>query len=187
MQTGELKLKTAPLGDLARELRYGRVEETFGEDSFLAGEIAFSYVTGLQSGNVSAMVKHFAAYGSPEQGLNTAPVHGGERELRTTYLPSYKRAIIDAGAFAVMSAYSSYDGVPLIANHHILTDILRDEWGYQYWVSSDAGATDRICDAFKMCTATPIDKEAVTMFVSQSTVLHENCLSNEMKGVASRK
>lgn len=155
----------APLGDLARELRYGRVEETFGEDGYLAGEIAMSYVLGLQAGNVSATVKHFAAYGSPEQGLNTGPVHGGERELRTTYLPSYKRAIIDGGAYSIMSAYSSYDGVPLIANEHVLTDILRGEWGYEYWVTSDAGATDRICDAFQMCQAEPIDMEAVTLYV----------------------
>ncbi|TVY58621.1 Periplasmic beta-glucosidase [Lachnellula cervina] len=154
----------APLGDLARELRYGRVEETFGEDGYLAGEIGYSFVKGMQGGNVSATVKHFAAFGTPEQGLNTGPVHGGERELRTTYLPSYKRQIIDAGAYSIMSAYHSYDGVALIANHHILTDILRDEWGYKYWVTSDAGATDRLCDAFKMCESSPLDKEAITLY-----------------------
>ncbi|TVY37120.1 Periplasmic beta-glucosidase [Lachnellula subtilissima] len=154
----------APLGDLARELRYGRVEETFGEDGFLAGEIGYSFVKGMQGGNVSATVKHFAAFGTPEQGLNTGPVHGGERELRTTYLPSYKRQIIDAGAYSIMSAYHSYDGVALIANHHILTDILRDEWGYNYWVTSDAGATDRLCNSFKMCESHPLDKEAITLY-----------------------
>lgn len=94
----------APVVDLARELRYGRVsinqdlqapmilnvltgsqvEETFSEDPFLAGEIGYSYVKGLQSKNVSSMVKHFVGFSSPEQGLNTGPVHGGERELRTT-------------------------------------------------------------------------------------------------------
>lgn len=156
----------APLGDLARELRYGRVEETFGEDGFLAGEIAYSYVKGLQAGNVSSTVKHFAAFASPEQGLNTGPVHGGERELRTTYLPSYKRAIIDAGAYSIMTAYSSYDGIPSVADHHLLTDILRGEWGYRYWVTSDAGATDRLCDAFKMCQAKPLDKHAIVQYVS---------------------
>jgi beta-glucosidase len=171
----------APLGDLARELRYGRVEETFGEDGYLAGEIGYGYIkgkrtsiltstyvlsssTGLQGGNVSATVKHFAAFASPEQGLNTGPVHGGERELRTTYLPSYKRQVIGAGAYSIMSAYSSYDGVALVANKHILTDILRTEWGYQYWVTSDAGGTDRLCNAFKMCQSKPLDKEAVTMY-----------------------
>lgn len=141
----------APLADLARELRYGRVEETFGEDGYLAGEVAYSYVQGLQSLNVSATIKHYAAYSNPEQGLNTGPVHGGERELRTTWLPSYKRGIIDAGAWSIMSAYSSYDGVPQVADPHTLTEILRDEWGYQFWVTSDAGATDRLADAFYMC------------------------------------
>ncbi|KAK5115231.1 hypothetical protein LTR62_001431 [Meristemomyces frigidus] len=138
----------APLADLARELRYGRVEETFGEDGYLAGEIAYSYIQGVQALNVSAMVKHYAAYSSPEQGLNTGPVHGGERELRTTWLPSYKRAIIDAGAWSVMSAYSSYDGIPQVADYHTLTEILREEWGFEYFVSSDAGATDRLANPF---------------------------------------
>lgn len=97
--------------------------------------------------------------------MNTGPVHGGERELRTTYLPSYKRMIVDGGAYSIMSSYSSYDGVALIANHHILTDILRTEWGYDYWVTSDAGATDRVCQSFKMCQASPLDSEAITMYV----------------------
>lgn len=63
-----------------------------------------------------------------------------------------------------MSAYSCYDGVALVANKHILTDILRTEWGYQYWVTSDAGSTDRLCDAFNMCQSNPIDKEAVVAY-----------------------
>ncbi|KAI1309287.1 glycoside hydrolase family 3 protein [Xylaria venustula] len=154
----------APLADLARELRFGRVEETYGEDGFLAGEMAHAYVTGLQSLNVTAMVKHFAAFATPEQGVNTAPVHGGERELRTTYLPSFKRAIIDGNAFSIMSAYHSYDGVPAVAHKHLLTDILRDEWGFKYFVSSDAGGTDRLCNSFGMCEANPIDSHAVVNF-----------------------
>ncbi|KAI8631065.1 glycoside hydrolase family 3 protein [Xylariaceae sp. FL1651] len=153
-----------PLGDLARELRFGRVEETYGEDGYLSGEMAYSYVKGLQSLNVTAMVKHFAAFATPEQGINTAPVHGGERERRTTYLPSFKRAIIDGGAFAIMSAYHSYDGIPAVADKHLLTDILRDEWGYKYFVSSDAGGTDRLCTSFGMCEASPIDSEAVVTY-----------------------
>jgi beta-glucosidase len=142
----------APLADLARELRYGRVEETYGEDGYLAGEIAHAYVQGLQSEGVSAMVKHYAASSQPEQGLNTAPVHGGERELRTTWLPSYKRAIIDGGAWSVMSAYSSYDGIPQVSDEHTLTEILRGEWGYEYYVMSDAGATDRLANSFYICS-----------------------------------
>ncbi|KAF2870898.1 glycoside hydrolase superfamily [Massariosphaeria phaeospora] len=154
----------APLADLARELRFGRVEETYGEDPYLVGEMAYSYVTGVQAANVSATVKHFAGFSAPEQGLNTGPVHGGPRELRTTWLPSFKRAIIDAGAYSIMGAYNSYDGIPTIADHYLMTVILRNEWGYEYWLTSDAGATDRLCCAFRMCRCKPIDSDAVTLY-----------------------
>ncbi|KAH7036694.1 glycoside hydrolase family 3 protein [Macrophomina phaseolina] len=154
----------APVVDLARELRFGRVEETYGEDPYLAGEMGYAYVRALESQNVSAMVKHFAGFSNPEQGLNTGPVHGGERELRTTWLPPFHRAIIDGGATSIMSAYHSWDGVPAVADYHTLTEILREEWGYEYYVSSDAGGTDRLCNAFKMCRSNPIDKEAVTIY-----------------------
>ncbi|KAL3465876.1 glycoside hydrolase superfamily [Aspergillus heterothallicus] len=153
----------APVVDLARELRFGRVEETFSEDPYLAGEVGYSYVTGIQSLNVSAQVKHFAGFSQPEQGINTAPVHGGERYLRTTWLPSFKRSIIDAKAWSVMSAYHSYDGIPAVADYHLLTEILREEWGYEYFVISDAGATDRLCNAFHTCESSPIDSESVTL------------------------
>ncbi|KAG9185765.1 beta-glucosidase [Alternaria panax] len=157
----------APLADLARELRFGRVEETYGEDGFLAGEMAYEYVMGVQSLNVSATVKHFAGFSNPEQGLNTGPVHGGERELRTTWLPPFHRAIIDADAWNIMGAYHSYDGIPSIADGHMQETILREEWGYKYWLTSDAGATDRLCCNFKLCQCktedTPIDSEAVTL------------------------
>tara|TARA_R110002003_G_scaffold191_15_gene14812 strand:+ start:3797 stop:6160 length:2364 start_codon:yes stop_codon:yes gene_type:complete len=157
----------APVLDLARELRYGRVEETYGEDGFLSGEMGYQYVKAVQSLNVSATVKHFAGFSAPEQGLNTGPVHGGERELRTTWLPSFKRAIIDAEAWSIMGAYHSYDGIPSVADEHLQETILRNEWGYKYWLTSDAGATDRLCCAFKLCQCKtadkPIDKEAVTL------------------------
>jgi beta-glucosidase len=153
----------APVVDLARELRFGRVEETYGEDPFLAGEFGYSYVKGVQSWNVSATVKHFAGFSAPEQGLNTGPVHGGPRELRTTWLPSFKRAIVDAGAWSIMNAYHSYDGIPAVADHRLLTDILRNQWRYKYWVTSDAGATDRLCCAFKMCRCTPVDSQAIVL------------------------
>ncbi|KAL1956221.1 hypothetical protein VTO42DRAFT_7481 [Malbranchea cinnamomea] len=155
----------APVVDLARELRFGRVEESISEDAYLTAELAYHYVKGLQAGNVSATVKHFVGVSMPEQGINTAPVHGGERELRTTWLPPFKRAIIDAGAWSIMTAYHAYDGIPAVANKHTLTDILRDEWGYENWVISDAGATDRLCNSFKMCRSNPIDSDAVTLKV----------------------
>lgn len=117
------------------------------------------------------MIKHFTAFATPEQGLNAGPVHGGERELRTIYLPPFKRQIIDAEALSIMTSYNSYDGVPVIASKFLLTGILRDEWNYKYFTMSDAGATDRLCYAFKMCEEKPIDKVAVTQLVSQSLLL----------------
>lgn len=155
----------APVQDLARELRHGRVEETYGEDAYLAGEMGHAYVKGLQENNVSAMVKHFAGFMVTEQGLNTGPAHYGERQLRTTFLPSYHRAIIDGGALAIMAAYHSIDNVPTVADHHLLTEILRDEWDYTGFVMTDAGGSDRVCDAFKMCQSEPIDSEAVTQYI----------------------
>lgn len=157
----------APVVDLCREQRFGRCEETYGEDHFLAGEMGYNYVKGVQSQNVSATVKHFAGFSMPEQGLNTGPVHGGERELRTTWLPSFKRAIIDGGAWNIMGAYHSYDGIPVVMDSHLQETILREEWGYKYWLTSDAGSTDRLCCTFKLCKCTnspkSIDSEAVTL------------------------
>ncbi|CAH0016411.1 unnamed protein product [Clonostachys rhizophaga] len=150
----------SPVVDLARELRFGRVEETFGEDPYLAGEFGYHYTKGLQDEGACAQVKHFAAFASPEQGINTAPVHGGERELRSLYLPPFKRAIIDGEALSVMSSYNSYDGYPVISNPHIMTDILRGEWGYENFVISDAGATARLIDAFHICGKN--DNECIT-------------------------
>lgn len=153
---------------MARELRYGRVEETYGEDHYLAGEFGYNYVKGIQSQGVAATVKHFAGFSAPEQGINTGPVHGGERELRTTWLPSFKRAIIDGGAVSIMGAYHSYDGIPSIADYLLQETILREEWGYEYFITSDAGATDRLCCTFKLCQCKtadkPIDREAVTLY-----------------------
>ncbi|KAF7547360.1 hypothetical protein G7046_g9031 [Stylonectria norvegica] len=151
----------APQTDLARELRFGRVEECFGEDPYLVGEMAHSFVKGLQDEGVSAMVKHFAAFASPEQGINTAPVHGGERELRSLYLPPFKRAIVDGGATSIMSSYNSYDGVPVVGDSHLLSEILRDEWGYEYYVISDAGGTARLANAFFVCELE--DNECITL------------------------
>ncbi|KAI0915479.1 hypothetical protein AcV5_003688 [Taiwanofungus camphoratus] len=150
----------APVLDLSRELRWGRVEENFGEDPFLTGEMGLAYVSGLQSGRrrntsataiarMAATCKHFAAYGSPQGGLNIAQVTGGERELRTMYLRPFNRACVDS--LGIMSAYASYDGVPAVANYHLLTEILRNEWGYQYFVTTDAGSVDLLISTHGTC------------------------------------
>jgi len=137
----------APDLDLARDPRWGRVEETYGEDPYLCARFAVAYVKGLQGEgpivdreHIIATTKHFAAHGSPEGGLNLAPVATGPRELRSLYLPPFKAAITEAGALSVMPAYSEIDGVPCSASKLLLTRILREQWGFQGHVISDFGA-----------------------------------------------
>ncbi|PFH45933.1 glycoside hydrolase family 3 protein [Amanita thiersii Skay4041] len=150
----------APVLDMSRELRWGRVEENFGEDPFLTGEMGHAYVSALQAGRrrnatqksiarMAATCKHFAAFGSPQGGLNLAQVSGGERELQTVYLKPFNRACRES--LSIMTAYSSYDGIPAIANKHLLRDILRDQWGYKYWVTTDAGSVDLLINLHGTC------------------------------------
>ncbi|TFK70501.1 glycoside hydrolase [Pluteus cervinus] len=171
----------APVLDLGRELRWGRVEEGFGEDPHLTGEMGLAYVSGLQGGKrrnasdsavarMAATCKHFVAFGSPQGGLNLAQVSGGERELRTMYLKPFERACLES--MSIMTAYSSYDGIPAVANTYVLTDILRNEWGYKYWVTSDAGAVDLLMTLHGTCET----RECA------AKVTLENGLSGEMGG-----
>lgn len=135
-----------PLLGVARDPRWGRMEETFGEDTHLVTEIGLAMVRGLGGGDVSrqdAVVsepKHFAAHPAPEAGSNTGPVSMGEREIRTVYLPSFKKAVQQGGALGVMAAYHEIDGIPCVDNHWLLTDLLRKDWGFKGMVVSDLGA-----------------------------------------------
>jgi len=141
-----------PVLDVARDPRWGRVEEDFGEDPFLTGTLGLAYVQGMQGDslatdhNVIAEPKHFAAHGSPESGLNTSPVHAGEREVRSIMLRSFEPVIRDGHALGVMAAYHDIDGVPCTANPWLLDTVLRGEWGFKGFVLSDLGAIRRLYD-----------------------------------------
>ncbi|HEX7652944.1 MAG TPA: glycoside hydrolase family 3 N-terminal domain-containing protein, partial [Verrucomicrobiae bacterium] len=113
----------SPVLDLARELRWGRVEETFGEDPFLVGTMGTAFVQGYQSPHLTCTPKHFLAHGSPSGGLNCASVAGGEGDLRNLYLPPFRQVIQATRPLAVMSCYSAYDGVPVAGSHYYMTDI----------------------------------------------------------------
>ncbi|MDE6079271.1 MAG: glycoside hydrolase family 3 C-terminal domain-containing protein [Duncaniella sp.] len=134
----------SPVLDIARELRWGRVEETFGEDPFLIAETATAFVDGYQSNGVACMPKHFVAHGTPTGGLNCANVCGGERELRNLYLYPFAKVISNAAPMAIMSCYSAYDGVPVSGSRRFMTDILRGELGFDGYVYSDWGSVDRL-------------------------------------------
>jgi len=132
--------------DVARELRWGRVEETYGEDPYLISRMGVSMIKGLQVGEMYdgtyliSTAKHFLAYSSPLGGLNLASSPGGWYELYNIHLPSFKAAIQEAGVLSVMSVYSSYDGMALNASKEIYTDLLRNKLGFKGYVYSDWGA-----------------------------------------------
>ena len=131
----------APVLDVARDPRWGRVEETFGEDPYLVARMGVSYVKGLRGEDlregVVATLKHFAGYGLSEGGLNWAPSHIPPRMLREVFLYPFEQAIKEGGALSVMNAYQEIDGIPCGASEELLTDILRKEWGFEGIVVSD--------------------------------------------------
>ncbi len=133
----------APMVDLVRDPRWGRVMESSGEDPYLNSEMAKATVQGYQGDmgkyNIAACVKHFAAYGAAEAGRDYNTVDISERTLREYYLPAYKSAV-DAGVKMLMTAFNIVDGVPCVGNKHLVKDILRDEWGFDGIVISDYSA-----------------------------------------------
>lgn len=144
----------SPVLDVARELRWGRVEETFGEDPFMIAEMAKAFVNGYQSEGVLAMPKHFVAHGSPSGGLNCASVAGGPREFRSIYLYPFRRVIAECKPGAIMSCYSAYDGEPTTGSRYYMTDLLRGELGHTGYVYSDWGSVERL-KSFHNAVATP--------------------------------
>ncbi|MGC9140616.1 glycoside hydrolase family 3 N-terminal domain-containing protein [Athalassotoga sp.] len=137
----------APLLDVSRDPRWGRIEETFGEDVYLVSVFADNYIKALQKNmknGIMATAKHFVAYAMSEGGLNCAPVHLGERELREVFLRTFEIAVKDARVGSIMNAYNEIDGVPCAASKYLLTDILRKEWKFDGIVVSDYSAIDMI-------------------------------------------
>jgi beta-glucosidase-like glycosyl hydrolase len=159
----------SPVLDVVRDYRWGRVEETMGEDPYLVSVLGAAYVRGLQSAGVIATLKHFAGYSAARAGRNHGPVSMGRRELTEVILPSFETALAEAGAGSVMNSYSDVDGVPAGADHWLLTDLLREEWGFggtvvsDYWAVPFLATTHRIAadtdDAGAQALAAGIDVE----------------------------
>ena len=130
-----------PVLDIGRDPRWGRIEETYGEDPYLAAELGLAYIRALQgpdlADGVLATGKHMVGHGLAEGGMNQAPAHVGPRELRDEQLFPFEAAVRDAGLASMMPAYCDVDGVPCHASHELLTTILRDEWGFDGIVASD--------------------------------------------------
>ncbi|MER6015390.1 glycoside hydrolase family 3 N-terminal domain-containing protein [Streptomyces bluensis] len=127
----------APVLDVVRDLRWGRVEETIGEDPYLVGTIGTAYVRGLESAGIVATLKHFAGYSASVGARNLAPVRAGAREFADVTLPPFEMALREGGARSVMAAYNETDGVPASADPSLLTALLRETWGFTGTVVSD--------------------------------------------------
>ena len=127
----------SPLLDVVHDYRWGRVEETMGEDPYVVGTLGTAYVQGLQSAGVIATLKHFAGYAASKAGRNHAPVSMGRREFEDFVLPPFEMAVRLGQAGSVMNSYSDIDGLPVAASHELLTGVLRDRWGFDGTVVSD--------------------------------------------------
>ncbi len=142
-----------PVCDLAREPRWGRTEENFGEDTYLSSRFAYHIVKGLQGDDISrhdkvaSELKHYTGYGVPIGGLNCAPAAMGKHEMYEYCQPVFEAAVKDAGAYNVMCSYSSIDSQPVPSDHELLTEVLRDQWGMRGFVRSDMCAISMLnCD-----------------------------------------
>ncbi|MDR1273235.1 MAG: glycoside hydrolase family 3 C-terminal domain-containing protein [Odoribacteraceae bacterium] len=135
----------SPILDIARDPRWGRVVECYGEDPYLVGELGKEMIRGLQSRGLVSTPKHFAVYSVPvggrDAGTRTDP-HVAPREMKTLFLEPFRKGIAEAGALGVMSSYNDYDGVPITGSYHFLTEILRRQWGFDGYVVSDSEAVE---------------------------------------------
>ena len=162
----------APVLDVVRDPRWGRVEECISEDPYLVGTIGTSYVRGLQSAGVLATLKHFVGYSASQAGRNFAPVHVGPRELADVLLLPFEMAVLDGNARSVMHSYNDLDGVPVAADPELLTVLLRERWGFDGTVVADYfgvaflhllhGVARDLADAAHQALAAGVDVELPT-------------------------
>jgi beta-glucosidase len=134
----------APVVDVARDPRWGRIEETYGEDPYLVSEMGLAVVRGYQGedlpladNRVFVTLKHMTGHGQPENGINIGPAQVSERELRTIFFPPFERLVEELPVMQIMASYNEIDGLPSHVNNWLLRDVLRDEWGYEGLVVSD--------------------------------------------------
>lgn len=135
-----IRMILSPVVNIASDVRWGRTEETYGEDPFLSSEMGYSYVSQFEKAGIITTPKHFIA-NVGDGGRDSYPIHMNERLLREVYLPPFETCILRGGARSIMTAYNSYDGIPCTANDYLLNDILKKQMGFKGFVISDAGAT----------------------------------------------
>jgi beta-glucosidase-like glycosyl hydrolase len=165
----------SPVLDVVRDYRWGRVEETFGEDPYLVGMLGSAYVRGLESTGLVATLKHFAGYSASLAARNHAPVAMGPRTLRDVILIPFEMAIREGGARSVMNSYSEIDALPVAADAGLLTGILRDEWGFEGTVVSDYWSIVFLLNMHRIA-ATPAEAGALSLAAGIDVELpHTRC------------
>ncbi len=152
----------SPVVDVARDPRWGRIEETFGEDPYLVGEMGVAAIEGLQGdslplapGKVFATLKHMTGHGQPESGTNVGPAPYAERTLRENFFPPFEQAVARTNVRAVMASYNEIDGIPSHANKWLLGTVLRGEWGYKGAVVSDYFAIEQMAEIHHIAADIP--------------------------------
>ena len=146
----------SPILEVARDPRWGRIIESYGEDPFLVSELGVEEVRGIQEEHVVSTLKHFAIYSVPQGGRDGEARTNPQvtwRDVQTIYLAPFRRAVRDGGALGVMASYNDYDGIPIEANKLFLTDILRGEFGFKGYVVSDSGAVEFIFRKHRVATS----------------------------------
>ena len=165
----------SPVMDVVRDYRWGRVEETFGEDPYLVGMMGSAYVRGLEATGLVATLKHFAGYSASQAARNHAPVSMGPRTLRDVMLVPFEMAIREGGARSVMNSYNEIDGLPAAADTGLLTGILRDAWGFEGVVVSDYWAIAFLLLMHRVA-ATPAEAGALALAAGIDVELpHVSC------------
>lgn len=167
----------SPTIDVIRELRWGRVEESFGEDPFLVSQMGVHEINGYIDGGISPMLKVFGPHGVPTSGLNLASTEANERDLREVFLKPYEVAVKQTGVNSVMTAYNSTNRIPNTASKWLLTDLLRTEWGFKGYTYSDWGAVSMLYGFHKVASNV---NEAVKMALMAGTDLEasSDCYAN---------
>lgn len=178
----------APVLDLARDPRWGRVEETFGEDPFLVGAMGVAAVFGLQGrrheiapDRVLACAKHFVGHGVPQGGINAAPVQVGYRELRTDHAAPFEAVIRKGDVGAIMVAYHDWDGVPTHVNHELLVDLLREELGFEGLVTSDGFGIPQL-ESIHRVAADPADAARQALAAGVDCEVPEPVATQHLRG-----
>ncbi|PRB73600.1 glycosyl hydrolase [Arthrobacter sp. MYb214] len=189
----------SPVLDVTRDYRWGRVEETMGEDPHLVGELGVAYVRGLQDSGVHATLKHFAGYAASQAGRNHAPVSMGPRALEDTVFPPFERAVREGGVKSVMNSYADVDGEAPAGSHRLLTEVLRGRWGFagtvvaDYWsvsflhsmheVAEDEDAAGRL----SLEAGMDVELPETTAFANLAQAVRAGALEQEVLDTAVRR